>query len=169
MIPVWDQKKGVRTERPMSSLAIHEMVDFVVGEGGESVACSLDGQQEGFKLKMNRWAARIGVDETNLKNYAALSLWDDSAPYSKARGDSLFLWTFSFLSGSDKRKYWVCAHTKRDLCQCGCLGRHTADGVITVISWMFRALLTRRYPSVDQLGDPWGLLSRGDRRGRRSH
>ena len=88
-----------------------------------------------------------------MSSFLPLSLWGDSATFNNR--DSLHLLTFTVLSGWCRRRFWICGFNKRLLCQCGCYGRCTYDGIWLVIAWMFRALLAKRHPTRDHLDRPF--------------
>jgi len=155
-IPMWDKTKCQRVMRPMAFLPIHEVIEKLVPVGAEEQYCSF-GDDCGFQTRLQGWGERVGVGREELDRYASIALWGDSAPHSKT--DSLNLLTWTLLSGPSRRRIWLCAFPKRDLCQCGCLGRHTYDGVLEVVGWMLRAMLAKAWPKVDHTGKPFPASS----------
>ena len=107
----------------------------------------------GLRKDLGSGGGRMGLTSTGLHKYLPIGLWGDSAVLHKRDSLHMLLWTV--LSGSVRKRFWLCACNKRLLCQCGCKGRCTYDGIWAVISWMFRALLTMTYPRVDHTGRPF--------------
>ena len=150
---MWDRKQNVKTTGKMSFLPIHEVLEAIIPEKEEGEWCSFDATQQGFRMNMHDWAGRVGVPLSQLAMFLAIALWGDSAVFTHR--DSLFILLFTVLSGQNRRRYWICAFNKRRLCKCGCFGRCTFDGIFGMLAWMFRALLSRRWPAVDHLGQPF--------------
>ena len=146
-IPMWNRKKGTQTVHPMSFLPIHEVLEQLIQEGDEKKYCDLSGDQHGFKLALQQWRNRVDATSRFMDTCLSIVLWGDSAPHVKR--DSLFLITWTLVSGPCRRRYWLCSFPKSEMCQCGCFGRHTYDAVFEVIAWCFKVLLAGVWPSVD--------------------
>ena len=91
----------------------------------------------------------MGVDTTS-GYWAGIGLWGDSAVSFKK--DSLFLLTWRLLTGTLRKRFWLVAFAKREICQCGCHGRHTLSTIFDIAAWSMRALIAGEYPKVDHLG-----------------
>ena len=85
--------------------------------------------------------------------WASLALWGDSAPSHKK--DQVYLLSWRLLNGSCRKRFWIACFGKRQMCQCGCFGRHTLDTLFKVVAWSFRALLAGIYPAVDHDNQPF--------------
>ena len=152
-IPLWDCEHQRQVMRPSAFLAVHEAYDLLIPHGIEDEYCSLDDQsQAGVHDDLQAWQTRVGAALT--LPTLCICLWGDSAPMSHR--DSLVLMTTRLLSGVHKFKLWVWACSKKSLCACGCKGRCTFQAVWQVLAWMFRALASGVWPSVDHRGEPWG-------------
>ena len=68
--------------------------------------------------------------------------------------DNVFLLTWRLLTGTVRTRYWLCCFSKKEICQCGCFGRHTLDTIFAVAAWSMRTLLAGQYPKVDHEGHP---------------
>ena len=88
-----------------------------------------------------------------MSSFLPIALWGDSAEF--IHKDSLHLLMFTVMSGLCRRRFWICGFSKRQLCRCGCFGRHTYDSIWVVIAWMFRVLLSQRHPSKDHRNRPF--------------
>ena len=162
-VPQWDASKMRQVEQDMAFLPIHETLGCLVERGAEDSWCSLGQDQAGFKSTLERWSTPVGVSLVG-QFFACLALWGDSAVSTKR--EALHLLLFQVVSGVFRQRFWVAAFNKSKICKCGCSGRHTFDGVHSVVSWCFRALLSGRYPAADHLGQPFPTDSwRGKRAG----
>ena len=131
-------------------LPIHETLD-AVAQGSEEQFCSMGANQQGFQEDLQQWSSRVGIPLVGF--WAALGLWGDSAPHTKF--DSLYLMTYTCLSGLFRKRIWVAAFNKRRLCRCGCYGRHTYEPILENIAWSCRSLASGLWPSRDQWGRRW--------------
>lgn len=152
-IPMWNQKQSRKVECDMSFLPIHELLEAVIPQGEEDKWCAFGPDQQGFRLTLEDWGAKMGVGHYAMRSFVAIGSWGDSAVFTKR--DSVNLLVFAVLGGGCRRRFWVCGINKRRVCQCGCQGRCTFDAILRVIAWMFRALLAKRYPDVGPLGERW--------------
>ena len=154
--PVWDRVAGRQVLRPVAFLPPHEVLDKVVAEGEENKWGSLEeDHQSGLKAELQEWAARIAVDLATAVPWLCMALWGDSAPLTSQGRNALYLLTFTVLSGEFRKRFWLFACTKRDLCDCGCAGKCTLDEAWKVVAWSCRALLAGRWPATDHRDEPW--------------
>ena len=107
-------------------------------------------EQTGYQADLHKWGNRMGID-TRAEPWAIIALWGDSAPSTK--NDSVNLLSFQVLSGTVKKRIWICTFNKSSVCKCGCQGRHTFDDVFSVVAWSVRALISGLYPKHDHLGN----------------
>ena len=121
----------------------HETLDKICEKGCEDSFCSFNDSQLPIKEELNAWALRVGADLLSAC-FACIALWGDSAPHTKF--DSLYLFTFTLLSGVSRARYWIAAVNRRLLCRCGCGGRCTFHDIYTAIAWSCRALLAGKHP-----------------------
>ena len=152
-IVVWDSQADRKTTTTMSFLPIHEVLDAIVDKRNEEDWLAYNDDQMDIKARLGEWGDRVGVASEDLDTCLAIGLWGDSAPYAKRDSLHLLLWTV--LCGTIRTRYWLCGFNKKLLCQCGCYGRCTYDCIWAVITWMFRVLLTRRFPECDHTGKPF--------------
>ena len=153
--PMWDRDTDQQVKRQAAFLPPHEVLDRVIAEGEESKWCNLEGEgQVGLRAELQNWAARLCVDLLASVPWLCIALWGDSAPMGHR--NSLYLLTFTLLSGEVRRRYWLFACTKRDLCDCGCSGKCTFETAWQVLAWSCKALLAGRWPETDHLGEAWG-------------
>ena len=155
-VPMWDW--GLNKQRPgtVRILPPHEVLDTVVLPGQEASWCSIvSPAQQGFSSELAEWGDRMGIDVSgsNLP-FACLGLWGDSAPHVRNQKDALYLLTFTVVSGTHRKRFWVAGVSKHKMCQC-CTGRHTFDELFSAISWSCRSLAIGRWPSVDHLNVPF--------------
>ena len=152
-VPAWDAIAHKQITVDTSFLLIHEVLQTLVPEGEESEWCeAIDPSQSCFISRLHEWGRHLGVDTAD-GFWACISLWGDSAQYSKKAVDSILLLACRFLTGKMRFRLWVWAFAKRDLCACGCSGKCTVQEAFTVMSWSFRALLSGVYPHKDHTGD----------------
>ena len=103
--------------------------------------CEFTPSTEYLKSTLEQWAQRMNV---SFECLLALGLWGDSAPMGQR--DSLYLFLWNILGGSNNERFWFCAFSKNSCCDCGCEGRCTFNVVFDVLSWNLRALLLRLFP-----------------------
>ena len=89
---------------PVAFLPVHEVLEVVTEEAPESWA-SLGAQQDGVRRDLQGWAARMAVD-IQVGLWVALSVWGDSAPYSK-KGFAVFPTVGSGTQRGAPRTYMV--------------------------------------------------------------
>ena len=70
---------------------------------------------------------------------------------------------FVVLTGIFRERFPMVAFTKKQICDCGCLGRCTFDWIFKIIAWSFEALLAKKFPAKDHNGDPFPKGSYRDR------
>ena len=148
-VPAWDRSTNSQKLARVALLPIHETLDAVIADDSVESWTSFDETQRGFRDELIHWSQRVGVLLDG--NWTAIALWGDSAPYTTR--DSVFLLTFTALSGTHRSRFWIGALSKRRLCACGCKGRCTFDGIFSVVAWSMRALLAGRWPRADHLGN----------------
>ena len=148
-VTVWDPSAMCRTTKKMHFLPMHEVLGHLVEPGNEEQFCSISQAQQGFQTELVKWGRRMGVDTTS-GYWAGIGLWGDSAVSFKK--DSLFLLTWRLLTGTLRKRFWLVAFSKKEICQCGCHGRHTLSTIFDIAAWSMRALLAGEYPKVDHLG-----------------
>ena len=130
--------------KAMNFLPIHEVLNHLFDPNEAETWCGISPAQEGFQIDLQEWGRRMGVDTTS-GHWAGLGLWVDSAPSFKQ--DRVFLLTWRLLTGTVRSRYWLCCFfSKKEICQCGCFGRHTLDTIFAVAAWSMRALLAGQYP-----------------------
>ena len=160
-IPLWHQGKNQQVVEPVAFQPIHEVLDALVVPGQEGDWLSCNSAQEDFQRRVKDWGKRVSVDDT--RNVAGLQLWGDSAPTTHK--DSVFLLTWTCLTGVHRRRFRLCAVTKRRLCKCGCYGRCTFGAMFRVIAWMFEVLLTSIFPKAGPcrvpFQEPWRANAAG--------
>ena len=149
-VKVWDAHTDAPTTTPMAFIPIHEMLEVVVGQDGLEQWVSYEEQQQGFKARLHAWGSRVQLASATLASFLPIALWGDSAEF--IHGDQLHLLLFTVMSGVCRRRFWICAFSKQQLCRCGCVGRCTYDSIWAVIAWMFRVLLSQRHPRKDHRG-----------------
>ena len=149
-VKVWDPMSMSQTTKTMKFLPMHEVLGHVVKPGTQEQFCSCDESQEGFQTELASWGRRLGID-TASGYWAGIGLWGDSAVSFK--NDSLYLLTWRLLTGTVRKRFWLVAFPKREICQCGCYGRHTLSTIFEVAAWSMRALLAGEYPKVDHEGN----------------
>jgi hypothetical protein len=152
-VPLWDPLRDCKTTGKVSFLPPHDTLSAMVERIGVDAFCSLSSAgQGGLSQVLRDFGQRLSIDVASTPT-ACLALWGDSAPYVKK--DSLYLLLFTCISGTVRKRYWVCALPKRRLCRCGCFGRCTFDALFRVLGWSFAALLCGVFPSVDHEGSPF--------------
>jgi hypothetical protein len=148
-IPLWDLNGNRQVSSLVNFLPTHETLASVVDD--PSQWGSIDDGQASFHGELLDWGKRLAVDVlTNV--WLLLALWGDSAPYN--RRDSIFLLTYRVLSGVHRKRFWIVAMSKRVLCNCGCFGRCTFDGIFDVVAWSFKCLMAGFWPRFGPYGEP---------------
>ena len=150
-IPLWSRERGACEHGPVAFLLPH-LVLGRVESGAENGYCSIPADCPALEGDIERWATRSGISLDSGPPVAALSLWGDGAAYDLH--DSLNLIILSILTGSHVRRYWVCGVGKRDLCRCGCGGRHSYESILSVLAWSLRAAAAGRHLSIDHMHKP---------------
>ena len=138
-IRVWDDAKAAQTQKPMSFLLPHEMLDYFLERDPGHEWTSIGEHQQNVGADLHKWGARLGADTVS-GPWVALGLWGDGAVSFKK--DQVYLLTWRALTGSKLDRYWIAAFSKKELCKCGCFGRHTIDDIFRIISWSFQVLLS---------------------------
>ena len=147
-VPLWDDEADQQVMLPIKVYPPHETLEALVLPGCEEEWSSIDESQEGIRVRLTDWSRRVGV--SLLGTLLALCLWGDSAPSTKR--DSVYLLTYRVLTGTHRRRVWIAALGKSQLCKCGCFGRHTFDALFAIVSWSMRHLLIGVWPETDHLG-----------------
>jgi hypothetical protein len=157
-VPLWDKHTNSQIFGNLFFLLPHELLPLLV-RGNLNAWTSFDESVRELQHVVANWREKnLVADDTN--NLVAMSVWGDSAPYNTR--DSLILFLWSALSGDNQDRFWITAFPKQSMCNCGCHGRHTFDGVWRVLSWSFKALLSGKYPEKRHDETPFGKLV-GDR------
>ena len=153
-VPLWDAENNCQVIRDIHVYPPHETLDALVRPGEEDDWASFDDSQQCFKADLSNWGDRVklGVDAM-VGRWLCLSFWGDAAPYTKR--DSICLLTYRVLNGQHRRRVWVAALSKRQLCDCGCYGRCTFDALFDVMAWSMTCLLLAKWPEKDHLGRPF--------------
>lgn len=159
--PVWDSVRNCKTTAKFAFLNIHEQLHSLVEKTDPSEWTSISPDQVGYETLLLDSASRLGMAPETIKDTAGIGIWGDSAPFS--RKHSVFLLHFVVLTGIFRERFPIVAFTKRQICDCGCLGRCTFDWIFKVIAWMFEALLAKKFPAKDHNGDPFPRGSFRDR------
>ena len=73
------------------------------------------------------------LQQLGWEQVAMLGLYIDAAPYTKQDPFYAYYWNSVF----SPKRHLITIVRKRDLCNCGCGGRCTLQGVMEVIVWMF--------------------------------
>ena len=120
-IPCWDTVRDCKTHRQFDILLPHELVQSIVPRGSEHEWCAFEDAYAGFVQVKRAWGDRVQIDDTT--NFLTMCLWGDSAPCGKK--ESLFVFALSFYSGHCRKRFWLCAFSKKVVCRCGCYGRCT--------------------------------------------
>ena len=103
---------------------------------------------------------RLSVEE--VENTVVWGIWGDTAPFLTR--DSLYLLTYSAVSGNTHKRHRFCGWAKRMTCDCGCRGRHTFEVVWAVLAWAFQVMLSGFHPTVRHDGVPFAESGfKGDR------
>ena len=91
---------------------------------------------------------------------AIVGIWGDSAQFFTR--DSILVLLFNLLSGtlSRRKRFPICAWSKRMACQCGCQGRCTLDGIWRGTTWFMKAWACKWYPSVRDDGVRFDMSNR---------
>ena len=153
-IPLWDAERNCQVMRDLAVFPPHESLDALVPPGKEGEWTSFDHSQQGFREELRSWGDRLGLSRDAMSgHWMCVSIWGDSAPYTKR--DSLFLLTLRVLNGQHRRRIWGAALSKRQLCDCGCHGRHTFDALFEIFAWSMKALLVGKWPNADHMGRPF--------------
>ena len=139
-IPIWCNKTNRKINDIFKFLLPHEVINNAVLETNLQDWLSPVSTTIGFTVQ--KWKERVGY----VGDAVGFGLWGDSATYFTR--DSLYVIMANAVTGVRKRRYWLCAFSKKSLCACGCGGRCTLDGIWRVLSWSFTCLLNRRWPSV---------------------
>ena len=126
-IPCWDSTLSKQVIRRLPTLPPHETLDALITPGEEASWCEFGPGQEAFRADLAELQQRLGTDAEG--HWLCLALWGDAAPYSKR--DSMYLQTCCVLNGHRRDRLWISVLSKRDICQCGCHGRHSFDPIFS--------------------------------------
>ena len=137
---LWDRRKGKRYKGNVAFNPPHEVLGACAKDPEEW--CSFTPEQSRFEADLNGALSRVGAP-LDIPT-AALAFWGDLAQYHTR--DAILLILFNFLSGVFRRRFWIVALGKRDICRCGCKGQCTYAELFSVIGWSLRALLVGKYP-----------------------
>ena len=149
----WDAKAQKSYTDEMYFLLPYEIQDADTGPVEDW--CKLEPSSYVHSTRKS-WARTMEVE--NHSEIAAIGVWGDTAPYHTR--DSVFLLLWSALSGIARPRYWLCAMSKRMLCDCGCMNRHSFDPVWDVLRWIFQVWLYGKYPSKRHDGVPFAESTR---------
>ena len=144
-IPFWDPKTDAKCNKLCAFLLPYEIADHVISKSESSLdEWGLFGLNVHLQTTMRDWKQRVGLSESTLA--VGCGIWGDSAAFNQ---DSIYALLFNMLSGPQAyTRHWICAWSKRVMCQCGCGGRCTIDAVFRVLAWAFCAWLAGEYPAI---------------------
>lgn len=145
-LQMWDVERGEPCLDVVHFLLPHEVLHFLVGSDVDAWLQLPHGHA--LQATLADWKERMGLEAAT--PVAAIGVWGDSAAYHTR--DSLYVMLWNVLSGKHHKRYIFCSFGKRTLCQCGCQGRHTFDGVWRVMRWSLQALLSGHWPAVREDG-----------------
>ena len=138
----------------------HEVIDDEIELSGADVSeyCELPADNP-LQASKQKWCEDLNVPENN-DDISVVGMWGDSASFFTR--DSIFVLLFNLLSGSlsRRRRFPICAWSKRMACQCGCQGRCTLDGIWRVTTWFMTAWACKCYPSVRDDGVRFDMSNR---------
>ncbi len=87
------------------------------------------------------------------ENVIPLGIHGDGVPFGKNKSIEVFSWNFIAIPHLERILF--CLIERRYLCQCGCHGRHTINGILSVFRYSLLALLENLWPTKRHDGSPW--------------
>lgn len=143
-IPMWNHRLGCKENKDVEFLLPHEVIDYEVSRDPDAFK-NLEVPQE-VKDAVEEWCGRVGVHSSEEQTVLGLGVWGDTAPYSKRDSLALFLFNILGAPGHAGRRHWVTAIPKREMCNCGCSGRHSTEAVFQIMGWSLQCLMQGLYP-----------------------
>ena len=128
--PFWDHEHDCQVMRLTNFLLIHEILEMVVLAG----AAVLDEytrwpDNPAMERTVRDWQAKQGIEPH--EPCVGIGIWGDAAKFFTRDCVMLVLW--NLVTGPDNQRFWFCACSKKDMCQCGCSGRCTTEAIFAVL------------------------------------
>ena len=141
-VPLWDLQADKQVHVSMPFLLPHEIIHhFVLANGIQPYLFSQPSKWQQLCDDM--------TDKLHLPKQKTVHIGfhGDGVPFSKS--DSIEILAINFLAQPRAQRVPFTAVSKKHLCKCGCLGRHTWHAILSVFKWSMLMLLAgkvRHYP-----------------------
>jgi hypothetical protein len=150
-ITLWDEQNSRPIKDDAYFLLIHEELDHMYADVPPGDLCEV-APGGAMETRMNKWkeATNFGAGDA-----AGFGVWGDAGAFSTR--DSLFILLWNVITcgvALRTRNPFVC-FSKRAMCKCECMGRHTIDDCLRIMGWCFVILKSGLYPIVREDGVPF--------------
>ena len=135
----WDPKTKEKTSINIPFLLPHEVLHSM-RENTKLTSLDVDNCPEMYQQFQER-CAKLQMEPSSC---IALGLHGDGVPFTKK--DSVELISLNFLAEPHGQRVPFTGISKSYICQCGCLGKHTWDEVMSVLVWSMRSLCVGTFP-----------------------
>jgi len=149
---MWDARKNIAVQDFLYFMLPMEIMERLAAKEDVDHYCNVDDKPE-IGNQLDGWCERVGT--VRVPSLGGLAIWGDMAPYNTKESICLLTWTL--ISGLHRKRYWLTCFSKRQMCACGCLGRHTFAAIWEVVAWCLESLMAGLFPAARHDGVPWAL------------
>ena len=152
-VPTWDKDAACQVMSEMPFLLPHEMLHHMVGQQGlKDFLLTLDST---YGPLAHSIMSKQGL---SMDSCVALGFHGDGVPFSKT--DSLEILSWNVLSQPCMDRIPFTAISKKHVCKCGCLGRHTFHAMLKVLKWSMLQLYVGKVSSFLPDETEWAATNR---------
>ena len=152
-VQTWDKHKACQVVVPFPFILPHEMLRHLVEQNGvENDFLTLASTYGPVAQSV---MSKFGL---SLNTCVALGFHGDGVPYSTSDSIEILSWNRLSIPCMDRIPFT--AISKKYICRCGCLGRHTYHSMLEVLKWSMLQLFTGRVSEFLPDGSKWETSSK---------
>ena len=133
----------------MPFLLVHEMLGMVI-EGGSASLQTLAHLEEPFASLRSDFCRSAKLDSTHM---VGIGFHGDGVPHQ--RGKSVYVFSWNPIAAQTCERILFSSIQRDFLCQCGCMGRCTLDGIAEVFRWCMCVLVSGAHPTCRHDRSDW--------------
>ena len=126
---MWDARRSTPMQDFLYFMLPMEIMERLAAKEDVDHYCNMDDKPE-IGSQLDGWCERVCT--LRFPSVAGLAIWGDMAPYNTKENVCLLAWTL--VNGLHRKRYWFTCFNKRQMCACGCLGRHTLAAIWDVLA-----------------------------------
>ena len=150
---MWDEVNSCPIKDDAHFLLVHEELDAEYAGVPPSDLCEVEPASK-MERRMAAWREACDFGEGPATGFG---VWGDAGAFSSRDSLYILLWnviTCQSIALRNKRNPFVC-FSKRGMCKCPCMGRHTIDDCLRVMGYCWCVLKAGVYPLVRDDGVPF--------------